>query len=211
MTIKPFHTVLATSSVASAILFLAVLIAWCRALSNAPPIEFGSVFQSTGKRAYGAVVEKSGVAFEVFWPLAKPQGGPIPFIYGIERRGDDSRETHSVNPQYMQWENGLRRTQETWPLGFVTEKYPRINTTDESAFLIGHVTALFVPYWAILTATAILPILLLRRRHKLQMARFRKQNSRCVNCGYDLRASRDRCPECGVATKPSDERTKRIS
>jgi hypothetical protein len=54
-----------------------------------------------------------------------------------------------------------------------------------------------VPYWLLLAATGALPIkrLLLRRRRRRAA---RAAAGLCAVCGYDLRASPDRCPECGT-------------
>ncbi len=58
--------------------------------------------------------------------------------------------------------------------------------------------ALFVPHWAIVLLTAILPALTVTR-----YIRNRKQSGHCPNCGYDLRATPARCPECGHEPKPA--------
>jgi hypothetical protein len=41
--------------------------------------------------------------------------------------------------------------------------------------------------------------LMLLRRRFLEREYDRLASGHCMNCGYDLRASRDRCPECGTA------------
>lgn len=56
------------------------------------------------------------------------------------------------------------------------------------------------PYWFLLMVLLALPA-----RHAwvwrgLRRERVRRDAGRCVRCGYDLRASRERCPECGAAT-----------
>ena len=54
---------------------------------------------------------------------------------------------------------------------------------------------LAIPFWATAWATAILPAItlqrFLRRRHRLR-------KGLCLRCGYDIRATPDRCPECGA-------------
>jgi hypothetical protein len=66
--------------------------------------------------------------------------------------------------------------------------------------------AWIVPYWALAAATGALPALWVP--HAVRRV-YRRRKGRCVRCGYDLRASGDRCPECGAAITPSDRRGRR--
>jgi hypothetical protein len=50
-----------------------------------------------------------------------------------------------------------------------------------------------VPLWSILLPSAVPPILWLARRKRAPAPM-----SACTACGYDLRATPDRCPECGA-------------
>jgi hypothetical protein len=68
----------------------------------------------------------------------------------------------------------------------------------------GHPAAWFtlagVPFYAMFALTALLPALRLRGWIK---RRGRRLGNHCSKCGYDLRATPDRCPECG--TESADE------
>jgi hypothetical protein len=60
----------------------------------------------------------------------------------------------------------------------------------------------YIPFWEIAALAAILPVLWmttpLRRRH-------RNQSGLCPVCGYDLRATPGRCPECGEEAAPKTQ------
>jgi hypothetical protein len=57
-----------------------------------------------------------------------------------------------------------------------------------------------IPYWAIATALAALSTWAMLRRRSL---RERSLPGHCRACGYDLRGSSEKCPECGMATAAS--------
>jgi hypothetical protein len=52
-----------------------------------------------------------------------------------------------------------------------------------------------IPYWFLLTVAAV-PLVIQLRRHRL--AARRHAAALCPTCGYDCRATPERCPECGT-------------
>lgn len=57
-----------------------------------------------------------------------------------------------------------------------------------------------IPYWIIVVASLVLPTAVFLIRHS---KRHRAIAGLCEKCGYDLRATPDRCPECGTVRPAS--------
>jgi hypothetical protein len=53
-----------------------------------------------------------------------------------------------------------------------------------------------IPYWPLIVASLAPPVLLVRRAVR---ARRRTRMNQCITCGYDLRETPERCPECGAS------------
>jgi len=70
--------------------------------------------------------------------------------------------------------------------------------TQESRSQLGHLSI-----WPIAAATAIPPLAAFRRVVRSRRRSDARKANRCPTCGYDLRATPDRCPECGTVTGDS--------
>jgi hypothetical protein len=77
--------------------------------------------------------------------------------------------------------------------------WDRMNVQSEPfAMVLAPVRSVFVPYWLILVSLTSVGFLSWRKRAVRMRAEHRRSHGLCEGCGYDVRASPDRCPECGA-------------
>src|SRR4051812_11399767 len=107
-----------------------------------------------------------------------------------------AQEFNVVNPE----------GEDLWLLGFALTTQRRFPTTVRTVTYgeVLNTMGFVVPLWAPILLFAVLVILCLKN---LRRRARRNRVGLCTVCGYDLRASIDRCPECGTAiaaANPSD-------
>ena len=106
------------------------------------------------------------------------------------------------SPQVAAWRSQFPPPSRFRRFGFIIGHEPMIATALTGTLVKdGTWSYLVVPYWALTLALALILAATLQGLRRRRRADRLKQNL-CVQCGYDLRATPDRCPECGTKPKP---------
>ncbi len=125
-------------------------------------------------------------------------------LYGQSDRSLDAAELNLSMTSWAEWgrdyDIAVAASEKHDPLMAVPSVAKRPAVIQSPTSLV----QLTAPFWLCIATTAVLPLGWLslamgrycqRRRHKLELIRCGRT---CFRCGYDLRASPDRCPECGA-------------
>jgi hypothetical protein len=111
-----------------------------------------------------------------------------PWVYG-PKTGAEWWPPPGQTWAFAQWRRDPWRERATWPWAFGFDTFPQ---PDPVQWTVD------APHWAPAAAFALLPV----ARAVPWFRRRMRRPGLCPHCGYDLRATPDRCPECGTTRAP---------
>ena len=166
------------------LLSAAAVALWVRSLAHWDRLRFwGYVHHATAESAGGGVA--------LTWGTDAPEPLSVPQVVDLTstRRTAGADRPGSLSAR-------CRRS----ALGFGYDAYDRLHLYTVNG--VGASTrerVVVFPYWVAVLAFAALPTFCLVRG---RAARRRRSRGLCAGCGYDLRATPGRCPECGATAPP---------
>ncbi len=185
----------------SLLLCVAVCVLWVRSYWAQDSLNLSSVSipEDGLPRTWGCglLTGRGSVGFSIFASeqLAPPSADALADYHaGL---GWHLKHFHVNRP--VIWPNGEPAT--FWQrAGLCFDSYSLIPWYDLTKRL--HQTVGCVPDWLVLPILLVLPAMrwVERRRRRLSQ---RRERGQCTMCGYDLRATPHRCPECGTVVKPA--------
>jgi hypothetical protein len=194
-------------SAASLVLCGALLVLWVRSYWFWDRVTYGTAATNEGQYAGGYISNIFGDLNLTVWirqdPKAKGQAGGGKWLSG--------RNTRKLEVYKSGRQSYMKSIGATGMLGFwlSARKYsPNAgrspNPGGRAPLPLQPTWIISVPYWLLILLTALLPAIWFYRWWRHPPA------GHCSVCGYDLRASKDRCPECGMLITSSPHKPIRL-
>ena len=191
-----FRILLNALTALSLLLFVATVVLWVRSADTIDEFEYHRYVRA------GAAVHR------LTWSITSINGGiGITRVTGSAPAGDldtpigmwcEHRQEDSQPQAYPSGGiilvDGTSRAGLRWR-GFIIGQTPYYTTGGKWQFRLRFVT---VPAWFAVLTTAALPTVRFLRWRRNRRALSHGRRGLCPSCGYDLRATPDRCPECGA-------------
>src|SRR5688572_13173360 len=119
------------------------------------------------------------------------------YAFAIERQWEPVQGPEYSTTEYKEWEKQFRQRDRWFASGgFACWRWAVIPFHDDQSEFRGYEYGLEVPFWFVCAVSAPLPVRWAWRRAR---HRRRVRAGLCAVCGYDLRGTPERCPECGAA------------
>ena len=197
------HRLLNLLTALSLLLFLAVVVLWVR--SHLVYEQVGRITPDHGADILRSASGRLHFARHSYWDHTFTMDGKWRHRVGVQAPTNwPQREYQRPAGEVL----GFARyvgTAYTWP-GHVHGIPQPLPPKNDPRWWRDHYRVWVVPHWALAAATGLLPAWWLvkhpPRTWESPLARRRRAKGLCGRCGYDLRATPGRCPECG-ATAPA--------
>jgi hypothetical protein len=194
--LKIGRIILNSLALLSLLVCVGTMVLWVRSHRIADLLGRESATDATGRRCGGSISSGAGGAQVVFWvrhhaatPL-EPGTGWSRFSHAVDSKHGAAHQVYLSSIGATQF------------LGVAWAHYQIDPSGGRGGVAMGAPTQsvwqLEVPYYLIAVVAALLPACWVWRRSR------RPRAGCCARCGYDLRATPDRCPECGAASKAAD-------
>lgn len=186
-------------SVLSLLLCMAMIVLWVRSFMCADNI-YGDVPTRDGVsvRAEYSLISQRGKLYAFLGLVQVPQPLDVDYVRRYVHRRHPPETFAWPDLHWLIGFGYLRRLDDFDLVNHSTGV--RIRDDDDDSHgsglsIAGMTYQIVVPIWSIVLVFGAFPVL---RAIQWRRRRFAARRGHCRKCGYDLRASEDRCPECGT-------------